>query len=225
MPTEVVIIEDNPEFLFKFTEVIKGDPEFLFKGSARTAAEGISLIERSRADVYLVDLGLPDMSGIEVIKHATKTYPDCDAIVVTVFGDDTNVIESIEAGATGYVLKDSSYREILDCIRTIRHGGAPVSPLIARKILKKFHTDNRTIISDQIISEHPPQPEIEALTDRETQILRALSKGLSFNEIGEMHTISPHTVARHVKKIYRKLAVHSRGEAVYEATKMGIINI
>lgn len=225
MTIKVVIIEDNLEFLYKFTEIIEGDHEFALIGSATTAIDGMALINSSRADVYLVDLGLPDISGIEVIKHATKTYPDCDAIVVSIFGDDVNVINSIKAGATGYVLKDSSCLEMLDCIRTIRHGGAPVSPLIARKILKNFHIENSTIHSNQVNLEDFSQPKIEVLSNREAQILKALSKGLSFNEIGEMHIISPHTVARHVKKIYQKLAVHSRGEAVYEAAKMGLINI
>ncbi|WP_286758489.1 response regulator transcription factor [Ralstonia sp. RL] len=225
--TTVAIIEDNPEFLTRFCEIIQSDTEFELTGFAANGSEGFALIDSNRADVYLVDLGLPDMSGIEVIKHALKTHPDCDVMVITVFGDDSHVIASIEAGATGYILKDSSPTEIADCIRELRNGGSPISPVIARKILQRFQQNKSEAVKkmEALPSEDASSDASTELTDREVQILRVLAKGLSFKEIGELHFISAHTVARHVKKIYHKLAVHSRGEAVYEATKMGIIQL
>ena len=224
MVTAIAIIEDNLEFLDRFSDIIKSNADFVLVGTATNGADGIALINSDRADVYLVDLGLPDMDGIELIKHAVRTHVDCDVAVITVFGDDAHVIASIEAGATGYILKDSLPIDIIDCICTLRDGGSPVSPVIARRILQEFRIDKTAPANLHTVSLVRKSSVVEeTLTDRETQVLRALAKGLSFNEIGETYFISPHTVARHVKNIYRKLAVHSRGEAVYEATKMGII--
>ena len=223
MTTTVAIIEDKPEFLARFAQIIRAEAEFTLVGTASNGADGIALVDRIGADVYLVDLGLPDMSGTEVIKHAIKACAECDVLVITVFGDDAHIIESVEAGATGYVLKDSSAAEIVDCIRTLRAGGSPVSPVIARKLLQRFRLESQLAIAAAVDVPAAANTTKAVLTLRETEILSLLSKGLSFSEIGESLHISSHTVAQHIKKIYRKLAVHSRGEAVYEATQMGIL--
>ena len=223
MTISVAIIEDKPEFLARFSQIIQAEAEFTLVGTASNGADGIALVDRIGADVYLVDLGLPDMSGTEVIKHALKRSAECDVLVITVFGDDQHIIESVEAGATGYVLKDSSASEIVDCIRTLRAGGSPVSPVIARKLLQRFRLENQLAPAPEVDVPAAVRPARAALTLRETEILSLLSKGLSFSDIGESLHISSHTVAQHIKKIYRKLAVHSRGEAVYEATQMGIL--
>ena len=216
MPTTIAIIEDNPEFLRHFSAVVDASAGLRLLGVAANGRDGLALIERERADLYLVDLGLPDMDGVELIRHALRRHPGCDVVVVTVFGDDAHVMASIEAGATGYLLKDSGPAAILDCVRVLREGGAPVSPVIARKILQR--------LGKSAPAAPAPAPAERALvTEREIEMLRALAKGLSFNEIGDMYSISPHTVARHVKNIYKKLAVHSRGEAVYEATALGLL--
>lgn len=222
MTTTVAIIEDKPEFLAHFAQIIRAEAEFTLVGTASNGADGIALVDRIGADVYLVDLGLPDMSGTEVIKHAIKACADSDVLVITVFGDDAHIIESVEAGATGYVLKDSSPAEIVDCIRTLRAGGSPVSPVIARKLLQRFRLESQ-MAAPALNVPAAARGTKAALTQRETEILSLLGKGLSFSEIGESLHISSHTVAQHIKKIYRKLAVHSRGEAVYEATQMGIL--
>ena len=219
MVTKVIIVEDNAEFLARFKSVIESDPDFSLIGIATNGADGMALINGPAADAYLIDLGLPDMSGIELIKLAVKTHVDCDVMVITMFADDAHVIQSIEAGATGYILKDSSSLDITECIRTLRDGGSPISPMIARRILQRFQP---TGASTAEVTANGKQKSI--LSEREFQVLHALSKGLSFKEIATSHHISSHTVARHVKKIYRVLAVHSRGEAVYEATKLGILS-
>ncbi|PHV06307.1 DNA-binding response regulator [Janthinobacterium sp. BJB412] len=217
MPTTIAIIEDNLEFLRHFSAVVDASDGLRLLGVAGNGRDGMALIERERADLYLIDLGLPDMDGVELIRHALRRHPDCDVVVVTVFGDDAHVMASIEAGATGYLLKDSAPAALLDCVRVLREGGAPVSPVIARKILQRLGK------SAAAPAAPPPPAERALVTEREIEMLRALAKGLSFNEIGDMYTISPHTVARHVKNIYKKLAVHSRGEAVYEATALGLL--
>jgi len=222
MPSTVAIIEDNPEFLRRYRDIIEADPSLTLIGTAADGAAGLALIAQGRADVYLIDLGLPDLDGVELIRHAVKTHPGCDVVVISVFGDDAHVVASIEAGATGYLLKDSDPAAIADCIAVLRDGGAPVSPIIARKILQRFHLDKVAPATPQPTAANAAAP-AHNLTEREVEILRTLAKGLSINEIGGLYAISPHTVARHVKNIYKKLAVHSRGEAVYEATILGLL--
>lgn len=194
-------------------------------GTARTGAEALALIELVPADVYLVDLGLPDMGGTSIIRHALATRPSCEVMVITVFGDEEHILSSVEAGATGYILKDSTPAEITGSIQCLRDGGSPVSPAIARTILKRFSLDRPARAPAGLPARPPEIAPKSVLTERETEILRVLAKGLSFSEIGESLSISGHTVARHVKHIYRKLAVHSRGEAVYEATRLGLIRL
>lgn len=213
MQTTIAIIEDNRDFLRRYAAMVDAAADMRLVGTATNGRDGLAMLERSRADVYLIDLGLPDMDGVDVIRQAVRRHPACDAVVVSVFGDDAHILASIEAGASGYLLKDSSPADMLDGIRTLRDGGAPVSPVIARKILQRLQG-------------RPPgagdaSPARSLLTGREMEVLRALAKGLTFIEIGVLYEISPHTVARHVKNIYKKLAVHSRGEAVYEATALG----
>jgi DNA-binding NarL/FixJ family response regulator len=149
-------------------------------------------------------------------------------LVVTMFGDDAHVVESIEAGATGYLLKDASPERVATSIHEIRAGGAPISPGIARRNLTRFRLTVRLEPAPAApLQQAPPEPLPDAraspLTPRETELLRLTAKGLTFDSIGELLEISPHTVVSHVKKIYRKLAVHSRSEAVYEASQLGLL--
>lgn len=221
MPSTIAIIEDNPEFCQRFVDIVKTAPDLSLVGCAADGAAGRALIASTRADVFLIDLGLPDMDGTLLIWEALAAYPDCDVLVITVFADDAHILASIEAGATGYLLKDSGSSDIIECIRTLVAGGSPVSPMIARRILRKL----RTPAGVPIVSASAERSPIGgALTEREVQILGLLGKGLSYGEIGATLFISAHTVAQHIKNIYRKLAVHSRGEAVYAASKLGLVS-
>lgn len=216
MRSSVVIVEDDPEFMRRFSDAVTADPALRLLGSAGTAAGGRALLDASPPDVMLVDLGLPDGDGVDLIRHAAKAHPACDVLVVTMFGDDAHVLASLQAGATGYLLKDAGAERIAACIHEVRAGGSPISPSIARRVLAAF----------RVGAAAPPQPapaEPSPLSERETEILRLVAKGLSFDTVGELLGISAHTVVTHVKKIYRKLAVHSRGEAVYEASQMGLL--
>jgi len=212
--TSILVVEDEPEFLRQYCEAITREPEFRLAGAVGTLAAALAVIEQSVPDVLVVDLGLPDGSGAELIRRAAKKRPDCDALVVTVFGDDQHVIDAIEAGATGYILKDSPPGELTRCIRELRAGGAPISPSIARRLLTRMHAP----------AEKPSGPPVPSpLSEREAEILQLIAKGLSFADVGGVLGISAHTVVAHVKKIYRKLSVHSRGEAVFEATQLGLL--
>jgi DNA-binding NarL/FixJ family response regulator len=217
MSTSVLIVEDEPEFLQRFTEAVLADPELNLVAGVTTGRAGLAMLAAQPPDVMLIDLGLPDMSGVELIRHAAKHLPNCDVLVVTMFADDVHVLGSIEAGATGYLLKDAQASRIAAAIHEVRAGGSPISPSIARKVLAAF----RVAPQAAAVASAPTEP--SPLSERETEILRLVAKGFSFDAVGELLAISPHTVVTHVKKIYRKLSVHSRGEAVYEASQMGLL--
>jgi DNA-binding NarL/FixJ family response regulator len=220
----IIIVEDEPEFRRRFAQIIDNEPTMRLAGVAANKREAQVLIDREDFDVMLIDLGLPDGTGIDLIRSVSQRKPDVDIMVVTVFGDEQHVVSSIEAGATGYILKDSTPADVISCIRLLRAGGSPVSPVVARSVLRAIRS--RMGVAGSSTASTPtrsPNTENNPLSARETEILQLLAKGMSFNEIGEILGISPHTVTAHIKKIYRKLAVHSRGEAVYEASQMGLL--
>ena len=221
-PIGVLIVEDEPEFLSRFSEAVLGDPQLRLLGAVSTGKAGLALLDAQPPDVLLVDLGLPDISGIELIRHAASHHAACDTLVVTMFADDGHVIGSIEAGATGYLLKDASAARIAAAIHEVRDGGSRISPSIARRVLARFRgaPPAATAIAPAAA---PPPAEPSPLSERETELLRLIAKGFSFDAVAEVLSISPHTVVTHVKNIYRKLAVHSRGEAVHEARQMGLL--
>ena len=221
MSINVLIVEDEPEFLNRFTMAVRSDPDLQLLAAVCDGAAAIAALNKLEPDVMLVDLGLPDIDGVQLIRFAVERHPGLDALVVTVFGDDEHVLASIEAGATGYLLKDTRIERIVASIREIRAGGSPISPTIARKVLNRFRAPTAAANAPADGSAVPA--DASPLSARETDILRLVSKGLSCAEVGEHLSISTHTVVTHVKNIYRKLAVHSRAEAVFEARQMGLL--
>lgn len=220
MTTRVLIVEDEPEFMRRFSNAVLSDPTMSLVAAVSTGQAGLAMLQLETPDVLLIDLGLPDINGVEVIAQAARHHPGCDILVVTMFADDEHVVTSIEAGACGYLLKDASAERITASIHELRAGGAPISPGIARRVLERFRTKAAVGLPPEPL---PLEPEPSPLTPRETELLRMVAKGFTFETIGELLDISPHTVVAHVKKIYRKLAVHSRSEAVYEASQLGLL--
>lgn len=216
--TKVLIVEDEPELLHRFSAAVLADDGLALTAAVSNGASALAVLSATAPDVVLLDLGLPDLDGIEVIRQVARDCPDCDVLVVTMFGDDEHVFAALEAGATGYLLKDVGHERIAASIHDLRAGGSPITPSIARRVLTRLRTT----------APAPDAPmgqsaQASVLTPREIELLKLTAKGLSFDNVGELLGISPHTVVAHVKKIYRKLAVHSRGEAVYEATQLGLL--
>jgi len=221
----VLLVEDNEPTRERLAGVIKKTPGLELIGEAGTLALGQALLRQELPDVLLTDLGLPDGSGIELIKEVRSAAHNVEAMVISVFGDERNVIAALEAGAAGYILKDDSLEEIGGSIQQLLDGGSPISPSIARHLLRRF--------------QNPPEPESDAKADtadtseavksplspRETDVLTAVAKGYTYNEIAEMLNISFHTVSSHIKHIYRKLEVGSRSEAVFEAINLRLIDL
>jgi DNA-binding NarL/FixJ family response regulator len=212
--TTVMVVEDDPAFLTRFCKIVASHAELTLFAAVADLASARQAMSKTTPDVLLTDLGLPDGSGIDLIRETARRHPDTDIMVITVFGDEDHVLASIEAGATGYILKDSLPEEFVTLIKQLRAGGSPISPLIARKLLKR--------LKPQGIAAARPTEETP-LSARETEVLGFVAKGFSFGEVARLLGVSQHTIISHVKKIYQKLAVHSRGEAVYEAGKMGLI--
>lgn len=213
-PIDVFLVEDDPEFARRLASAIESQSDLRLVGTAVTAADALEALEHVAADIYLVDLGLPDADGTVVIAAVRRRWPEADIVVVTVLGDDPHVVRSIESGATGYLLKDVTPQELVARLREVRGGGSPISPLIARRLLQRLRP---AAAADA----EPPR----LLSPREAEVLQLVAKGFSFGEIARLLGTSEQTIPSHVKNIYRKLAVHSRSEAVYEASRLGIIRL
>ena len=167
-------------------------------------------------DIALVDIGLPDISGIEVIRELKALCPACNVLVVTTFGDEKTVTSALEAGADGYLLKGIALEELKRDLHALQDGGSPLSPMIARKLLNRLQTK-------AVVDKSDAGGET-SLTPREHEILEMIAKGFSYAETSKICSISAATVHSHLKRIYRKLEVHSKTEAVYEARRRSLIH-
>jgi len=177
------------------------------------------MLAEPAVDVLVVDLGLPDGSGIEVIGEAHARWPGCAIMVATTFADERHVISSIEAGASGYLLKDSPLPTIAQDIRVLHAGGSPISPRIARQVLMRFRPDEKP--AEQV--ETAERPGVPSLSEREKETLQLITRGFSFEEIAELMGVSRNTVLTFVRRIYAKLEVRSKTEAVFEARAYGLL--
>lgn len=212
----VYLVEDDDSTRERFAASISADPRTELAGCASTGTAALFALPTVNPDVLLVDLGLPDIDGREVIRQAAKALPGCDIMVVTVFGDEAHVLSSIEAGATGYVLKESDRGELVGHIVDLRAGGSPITPVIARRILGRLRA---FVTPDKAAAALPTVP----LTDREAGILRLISKGFTYAEIAGTLGISANTVKSHIKSCYQKLSVGSAAAAVMRATESGLL--
>jgi len=204
---KLVIVEDDPILLESLKLLLSGESGITVAGAFSSAEDALRSLKKSSAEVMLADLGLPGMSGIDLIKQAKDTMPQLEIMAHTVFEDRENVFSAIKAGASGYILKGSSPREIVEAIFEIHKGGAPMSPKIARKVIHEFQD-----IEEQYI-----------LSQREKDIVKCIEEGLTYKEISLRFNISAHTVHTHIKNIYEKLQAKDRGEALVKARKTGII--
>lgn len=213
LPITVAVVEDEHEVRLMFERALRSHPRLSLAFSAGTAAQAIEHAQQRPAQVYLVDLGLPDRDGRDLIRWIVAQQPTASVMVVTVFGDDSHVVSSFEAGAVGYLLKDTPPDEIARRVVELHEGGSPISPSVARHLLRRFMpTDTRT-----------PPPVDNPLSEREHQVLKLIEKGMTYEEVAELLDISWHTVTAFLRRVYRKLQVNSRAEAVYEARQRGIL--
>ena len=210
-PRRIAILEDDPNVALHFREIIAPAADLELVGTADCLAGAAELIA-GRPDLLLSDIGLPDGSGLTFIPALRAALPACKVLVITAFGDRDTVVAALNAGADGYLLKDSGPDTILDGIRATLDGGAPISASAAVYLLERLRGAAPG-------TPGVAAPDAERLTPREIELLELFSRGQSYKLASRALGISPLTVGNHVKSIYRKLQVHSRGEAVYEAVR------
>ena len=213
----VMLVEDDVDFQQALIAAMLTAPDMQLSSIARTRAQGLQMLETTQIDVLLVDLGLPDGSGIDVIRAAHAKFPACNIMVSTTFGDELHVMQSLEAGASGYLLKDSEPTRMVFEIRSLYHGGSPISPLIARQILTRFRQDSSPL-------KQPAARQSAILSAREQEVLEYITRGFTADEIAALTVVSRHTVLTYVRRIYNKLDVNSKAEAIYEARNQGLLN-
>ncbi|HKR05864.1 MAG TPA: response regulator transcription factor [Bacteroidia bacterium] len=203
----VVLVEDNND-LREGLKIILNEhkDEFNCLATFADAESAAKKIPELKPEVVLMDINLPGMSGIDCLKQLRTVLPEIDVIMLTVFADDKTVFDSLCAGACGYITKNASPEEILDAIREVKKGGAPMSARIARMVVGSFKNFEAT-----------------SLTDREREVLEQLCKGKSYKMVADALFISHDTVRHHIKNIYKKLQVHSVSEAILVAMKKKIV--
>ncbi|WP_039735935.1 response regulator transcription factor [Komagataeibacter intermedius] len=208
----VAMLEDDPLFHAAMARAIAAQADMVLHATATSRAGGLAMLAGPPADVLVADIGLPDGSGLDVVREACRRWPGCAVLVSTAFSDETHVMDAIACGATGYLLKDSEpgQQGMVD-IRNAHQGGSPISPMVARRVLARFR-------------QHLPSPAERALpapSGREREVLLRVSQGFTTIEIARQLDVSAHTVQTHIRRIYRKLAVATRIEAVTTARRQG----
>jgi DNA-binding NarL/FixJ family response regulator len=225
---KVLLVEDEPHTRARFSAAIASEPRYLLMGACVDVASALRMLEIDAPDVLMTDLGLPDGSGLDIIRLCANKYPNCHIMVISMFGDEAHVISSIEAGATGYILKSSEDFEIVPHVDALRAGGSPITPSIARQLLRRFTRPSNTLAEPSPANNGQAATSTanaqQTLSEREVDVLKLVAVGYRYAEIAEKLFISQHTVVSHVKSIYQKLAVNSRSEAVYEALRLRLID-
>lgn len=212
-PLSILVVEDDAPLREELQRMVLSEPGLCWFGGAGSLAQARQLLVDAKPDVAVIDLGLPDGDGSELIAELASQEPPVFALVATVFGDEAHVIRAIESGARGYLLKDSTPAEFARAINLVHQGGAPLSPHIAKHLLARLAPP----------TPRPPVNEPDALTEREIDILTRIAQGFTVGETAEHLHISAHTAATHIKNIYSKMAVSNRVQAVNQARLRGLI--
>lgn len=216
----VLIVEDDAVTRKMLCLAVEAVPELKLLAEFDSVKPTLEWLGRNSVDVLLTDLGLPDGSGLEIIRACVRRHPATNIMVVTMSSDEGNVLACIEAGASGYVLKDAGRMDIARAILDLCAGGAPMSPTVARMVLAKVRYSKRGSSSTLLQG-----TAATALTKREAAILDLIAQGDSYVEVAKVLSVSVGTVQTHIKSIYGKLSVHSRGEAVFEAHRRGLLQL
>ena len=211
----VAMVEDDPRTRERLVHALARAPRLLSLAfAAATVGEMVDWLRDNSVHVLLVDLGLPDGSGLEVIRQCRRLSPATEVMVITMFGDEASMMSAFEAGARGYLLKDGTEDDLAQHVLSLSAGGSPMTPIIARQLLAR--------LSPRSAGQGSAVP-VDMLTAREQDILAKLARGYTYAEAAELLGIAPSTVQSHVKNIYSKLAVHTKAEAIFEARQMGLL--
>ena len=206
---QALILEDLPESQSWLLNVLESAFPGIVTRVAATLADAHKLLDEYQPEIALIDLGLPDGSGVELIQALNRNVSNCICVVTTIFDDDQHLFPALRAGAHGYLLKDQPQSSLVVALQGIVHGHPPLSPAIARRLLGYFQ---------------PNEPDKTGLTPREIDVLTCIAKGYTIKHAAELLGLSHNTVASYVKEIYRKLNISSRAEATLEAARLGFVH-
>ncbi len=210
------LVEDEAAFRGALASAVMQAEGFELVGTAADLPDGLQLLRRVRPELLLVDLQLPSGSGLRLIEAAAAELPGTEVVVVTTLGDEDSVLAALSAGAVGYLLKQGQAHRLVEQLQSLREGGAPLSPVLARQLLRR--------LTPAPPAAPPPASAEVNLSEREIQILEAVARGYRYDEIAVQLAISLNTVATHVKRCYRKLQAHSKTQALAQARRLGLIS-
>jgi DNA-binding NarL/FixJ family response regulator len=215
---QVALVEDEPGMRGRLADAITASERLELVFCAATLADIAAWLRGGGVpDVLLVDLGLPDGSGIEAIELCARLAPQAEVMVITLFADEANMLRAFEAGARGYLLKDGTESDLARHVLQLHAGGSPMSPVIARRLLARLAPPRPAVAVAAV-------PAAMRLTPRESEVLTLVSRGYSYAEAARLLGVAASTIQVHVKSIYSKLAVHSKTQAVFEARQMGLLD-
>jgi DNA-binding NarL/FixJ family response regulator len=209
-PIRLVIVEDQPTILERQKRLLESSPELEIVGTARDGETALKLVAELSPDVLLLDLGLPDLDGIQITRALKSKGVKIEILIFTIFEEEERVLEAVRAGASGYLLKGTPADRIIEAIGEVHRGGSVIQPQLARRLLRHFQAQG-------------DDGDLPQLTPRETEILQLIAKGLSNRAAAEALTLSRATIRTHLEHIYAKLDVSNRTEAVTEAIRRGLI--
>lgn len=208
-----LVVEDLQDSAVWLKNALEGAFAGIEVTTAATLAMAMQEFDRVRPDIALVDLGLPDGSGIDLVTHAAETLPSCCCVVTTIYADDHHLFPALRAGANGYLLKDQPVERVIAQLQAIERGEPPLSPAIAQRLLKVFVGENQAADSEEA-----------RLTPRERETLTLIAKGYRLPEVAAALEVSRNTAAGFIKSVYRKLRISSRAEAALEAARRGLVD-
>lgn len=219
-PWRTAVVEDDAAFRASLASALLRERMFEFVGSAADLPEGLALMRDTRPELLLVDLQLPSGSGLPLIQAAASELPEAEVVVVSTLADDDTVVAALAAGAVGYLLKQAQTPVLVEQLQALREGGSPMSPVIARKLLR--------LLTPRALAARPlPADAADAaavqLSPKELAVLEDTALGYRFDEIAVRLAVSPHTVATYAKRCYRKLQAHSKTQALARARQLGLI--
>ena len=221
----ILIVEDDEQTREYFAAALTTDPATGRVLKAANVDEARAHLAAVNPEVMLVDIGLPDGSGIDLIRHVRAHSRGTVSMVISVFGDEASIIGALEAGARGYLLKSEAPEDLRLSVTQLCDGGAPISPAIASHLLRRFSESGDPHDNAHAGTDDGSRKDHVGLTQREREALLLIVQGLSYQQVANEMGITRHTATSHIRSIYRKLEVRSRSEAVYEALSLGIVKV
>ncbi|MDQ3266670.1 MAG: response regulator transcription factor [Myxococcota bacterium] len=225
-PIRVFVVEDQTKILKNQLRLLEAHAEIQIVGTALSGETALEEVAKLRPHVLLLDLGLPRMSGIDVTRKLKATQPEVEILIFTIFDEEEKVLEAVQAGASGYLLKGAPTEKIVEAIKEVRAGGTVIQPNLARRLLRHFRVGETTPESSaKATAPALQEPQLRPLSEREKEILQLIAKGVSNSEAARLLGLSKATIRTHLEHIYRKLEVTNRVEAVTEGIRKGLISV